>query len=326
MRKFLSVLLLIIFILTFPLALLYFNAERTLLSPMYYKNALEKIDFYNRLTKIDPRVITDYLADKEGRGENLDSGPQTDQFISMLTSTISPDILKLTVENNIDEIFVNVLEKGKKTVEIDLTPVKGSMSLKNTSPEAKEFINQVKEKYTIPIPPALERAQKIVGKRHLMAPLYLGITLFLLLLSAVLWPNWKGRLRIPGIILLILGIIIVPTSFLMKLLPMPGLSIIEIKELSSIVKDLYDNLKSQFYFLYLVEGGGIFLLGLILIIVSGFVPGATATNKQVQIPVSPVQKDAAPLQKGAEVPKVEPVKEVAKVEPKTKESAEKKET
>lgn len=320
MRKFLSVLLLIIFILTFPLALFYFNAGRTILSPMYYKNAFEKIDFYNRLSKIDPRVITDYLADKEGRGENPNSGPQTDQFISMLTSTISPDIVKLTVENNVDEIFVNVLEKGKKTMEIDLTPVKESMSLKNTSPQAKEFINQVKEKYTIPIPPALERAQKIIGNRHLMAPLYLGIALFLLLLSAILWPNWKGRLRIPGIVLLILGIIIVPTSFLMKLLPMPGLSIIEIKELSSIIKDLYDNLKSQFYFLYLLEGGGIFLLGLILIIVSGFVPGAKTAQKQVQIPTSPEQKNAAPLQKAPEVPKAEPVKEETKPGPKVKES------
>lgn len=301
MRKFLSVLLIIIFILSFPLALFYFNANRTILSPMYYKNAFSKIDFYNRLSKIDPRIITDYLAEKEGLDENPDSGPQDAEFINAITSTISPEIVKITVENNVDEIFVNVLEKGKKTMDIDLTPIKQSLSLKNTTPEAKEFIGQLKEEYSIPVPKELEGLQKTIGKRHVMAPLYLAIALFLLLLSAILWPDWKGRIRTPGIILTIFGIIIVAGSFVLKLLPMPGLGLIEIKELSGLVGDLYNNMKSEFYFLYLIEGATIFGLGLILLIVSAFLPGNKVVQEQIQIPASPVQKETEPIKK-AEIP------------------------
>ncbi|MFA7243949.1 MAG: hypothetical protein WC080_01530 [Patescibacteria group bacterium] len=309
MRKFLSILLLVIFILTFPAALFYFNSERTILSPTYYKNAFEKVDFYNRLMKIDPRTITNYLAQKEGGDQNMDSGPQSDEYIAHVMSMISPEIVKTTVENNINEIFNNVLDKGSKTMTIDLSLIKQAFSIQKLSSQDSEFINQIKEKYVIPVPPELEQAQKIIGKRHVTAPLYLGIVTLLLLLSAAMWPNWKGKLRIPGIALLIFGILTLLASLLLRYIPTPNLGMTEIKEFASLVQDLYNKFRSDFFIFYLAEGGGLFAVGLILIIVSAFLPGQKQQTAPVNIPQSPVQlQPAAPLKK-PEIPKAASTKE-----------------
>lgn len=295
MRKFLSVFLLVIFILTFPLALLYYNSNRTILSPKYYKNAFAKIDFYNRLITIDPRVITNYLGEQEGTGEKeIDQSVEAKEYYSRIMSMVSPEVLKMTVDNNVDQIF-EVLDNGSEAMTIDLSLLKNSFNINNLSGTDTEFISQIKDSYVIPIPQELKGMQTTIAKRNTMAPIYLGITLLLLLLSAALWPNWKGKLRAPGIVLLVMGIIIIPSSFLLKLLPMPGLGLISIKELSGIIGDLYNNMKSEFYSLYLIEGIAIFGLGLILTIVSAFLPGNPQVAQQVAIPASPPQNTPTPV-------------------------------
>jgi hypothetical protein len=307
MRKALSVILLILFILTFPLALLFFNANRTILSPSYYKSAFTQINFYNRLMAIDPRVITNYLAEKAGTDQkDIESDPQSTEYYSHIMSMVSPDVLKMTVDNNVNQIF-DVIDSGSTTMNIDLSLIKNSLNINNLSSTDAGFVNQIKSNYSIPVPTELASITTQVAKRKTSAPIYLGITLLLLLLSAILWPDWKGKLRVPGIILLIFGILIIPTSFLLRLLPMPGLGLVSIKELSSLIGDLYNNMKSQFYSLYLIEGISIFGLGLVLTIVSAFLPGNPQVAQQVAIPASPEQTDTAQAPKGAEVPKAEDI-------------------
>lgn len=317
MRKGFSVFLFILFILAFPLALFYFNSQRTVLNPEFYQKTFSEVNLYHRLLSIDPRIITNYLAQQEGEEANPISGPQTEEYISHIMSMVSPEVVESTVNNNVEEVLNNVLMNGSQTMTVDLSLIKQAFSVQKLSAQDSEFINQIKEKYTIPVPPELKGVQRSLGRRNTMAPIYLGIALFLLLLSAILWPSWKGKLRIPGIIFLVIGLFTAGTAVVLKVMPLPNLGVIDIPELANISKDTFGSIKNQFLSLYLLEGEIMAGLGLVLTIVSAFLPGEQAKTPQVSIPQSPAQTQPAALLKKPEIPNIKANKSA---EPKAKSS------
>lgn len=121
LRKFLTFLLLLFFIIIAPPAIYAFNLSRTLLDRELYTRTLEEIDFYQRA---GPLLADLFLADlAEAEGE-LPPAAQ-DEMKRVVSGIITPAWLKQETEKNID-IFFAGLDKGYNLPEIsfDLRPIK----------------------------------------------------------------------------------------------------------------------------------------------------------------------------------------------------------
>lgn len=275
MRKFLSIFFLLIFLLLFPLSLLSLNLKTSVLNPAFLRESFRQINFYSRIVKVDPRKVANYIASKGGGNEKVPP-----EQISKVLSYISPEDLQYTVEKNIDQYLASV-KRGESNFPVDLIAIKRSVLTKQTDPQTKELFSQIPDIYT---PPQTNQTAKgyssflSIGK-FLSYASYIFVALCLIL-SFVLWPTWRGRLRLIGVVLLIYGILILVLELIAQRVPIPRNIIADF--LDDILRDLLQTAKAKFLLLYLKESIVMISIGFALFLVSFFLKISPASPAPAQ--------------------------------------------
>jgi len=274
MRKAFAIIFFILFIIIFPWTLFSFNLKQTILSPTFYKQTFRKIDIYNRISKIDPQKVADYIksVQTEGSAEDVNSGQ-----IGDLLTYISPQDLQYTFEKNIDAYLASSA-KGQKDFAVDLSAIKKSISAKNPDAQTKDLLSQIPDSYSPPQTTAkLNKYVPYLPVSKILSYFGFGFSIFCLLMSFVLWPGWKGKLRMSGTIFIIFGAIILIGNLIVRPFPVPANFVAEF--LNGIAHDLTIIAKNQLLRLYLIEGLSMVGAGIIFWIVSFFIPSAVVAKE-----------------------------------------------
>ena len=266
--------LLLVFAALFPLTLLSFNLKTTVLNPTFFKQTFRQIDFYRRLVNIDPQKIVDYIAKKQG-----DSGGQagiSSKQIGATLTYIAPEDLQYTVEKNIDSYLASI-SKGEGNFSIDLTAIKKSVAKKGSDPQTKELLSQIPDSYT-PV-----QTSQTTRKYFSFLPIgkilsYAGpvFVLLCLIFSIILWPSWRGRLRLIGIALLVFGGIILIGYYIANKIPIPRGIVADF--LDDILRDILIAAKTKVLNLYLKESLSMVIAGLVLFVASFFIKSSQSSQ------------------------------------------------
>jgi hypothetical protein len=128
----LGVFILVLFIISFSTTVLLFTFQATFLSPSFFKNQLEKTQFYNRGSDL---IIDTIEATGETADQNFLAAIKT-----AVKKTFTPAFLKTEIEKNLDNglAFLNL-----KTAQPDI-----SIDLKSLEPAFKEYVYQEINKTT----------------------------------------------------------------------------------------------------------------------------------------------------------------------------------
>ncbi|MCX6809998.1 MAG: hypothetical protein NTZ65_04635 [Candidatus Berkelbacteria bacterium] len=282
MRKFFSILFLIGFIVFFPVSLFSFNLKHAVLTPTFFKETFRKIDFYKRITAIDPQKIVDYVKDKQGEAQLGISAKQ----IGTALSYISPDDLQYTFEKNLD-LSLNSASKGQSDFPIDLTAIKKSIANKSSDAQTKELLSQIPDSYT---PTQTNQTAKRffsylpIGKVISYAgPIFVAICL---ILSFLLWPGWKGKLRLVGTVLLIYGVtILIANLVISQRLAVPSHIVADF--LDGILKDILTAIKTKILLVYFYEGLILTITGFVFWLISFFIKTESSQKTLQNPPTTP---------------------------------------
>ena len=258
MRKFFSILFLIIFIVLFPLALLSFNLKTTILNPTFIKETFRQIDFYKRLVNINPQKVADYISKKQGENQTEISATSVKSILGYL----SPEDLQYTLEKNLDSYIKNA---AGDNVSIDLTAIKKSVASKNGDPETKEFLLQMPDSYS-PVSTNKTANKYFSWSEKIFSYSGAIFAILSLIFSIMLWPSWRGRLRILGIPFLIFGLIIIFGHFFLARISIPTAIVADFWD--DIFHDILVAVKTKVLLLYFREGLAMAILGFISIIIS----------------------------------------------------------
>jgi hypothetical protein len=277
MRKGCSVIFFILFILIFPTSLFSFNLKQTILNPVFYEQAFRKMDFYNRLVKIDPQKVADYISSKQPQGSS--ENVSTSQISGILTS-LSPQDLQTMVEKNINSYLASSA-KGNSNFAVDLTGIKTSVSSKNPNANTKDLLAQIPDSYQPPqTTTRLNKYSRYFPISKILSYLGFGLAILCLVLSFVLWPSWKGRLRMSGTVLFIFGIIILIGNLILRPINPPINFVADF--LNGIAHDLTVVAKNSILRFYLIEGLIMAGLGVAFWVVSFFINESAPSAETVK--------------------------------------------
>ncbi|MBI2845453.1 MAG: hypothetical protein HYX86_02780 [Chloroflexi bacterium] len=129
MRRFLTLFVLLVFIILTPLAVYAFNVSRTLLDPGFYKVTLEKANFYQAIIPLIAEAAGGVASEKIGEefGEEAPSLPQ-EEIAEVLGDLIDPVWLEQQIEGNVDAFFVWLgSNEDLPVISIDLRPIKAKL-------------------------------------------------------------------------------------------------------------------------------------------------------------------------------------------------------
>lgn len=266
MRKAFSIIFFVLFILFFPGSLFSFNLKQTVLSPVFYKNTFRKIDFYNRVSKLDPQKIADYINSRQTENsQSIDS----DQIGTILTFLPPPE-MQTFVEKNID-LYVKSSAKGESGA-VDLTGIKSALLSKDIDLQTREMVSKMPDTYVPPQTTSkLNKYFHFVPISKILSYFGLGFSILCLVLSILLWPGWRGKLRMSGNILLVFGITIIIGNLILRPIVIPSNFVADF--LAGLAHDFAQISKNSFLRLYLIEGLSMVGLGVIFWITSFFVTG-----------------------------------------------------
>ena len=265
MRKTFSIIFFILFILIFPSSLLSFNLKQTILSPIFYKNTFREIDFYNRITRLDPQKIASYIKSKQTKESNT---VDTDKIGNLITY-IAPEDLQYTFEKNVDS-FMQSSNSGQRAFAVDLTAIKKSISAKKPDSDTKELLNQIPDTYKPPQTTSwLNRYIPYIPVSKILSYFGFGFSILCLILSFILYPDWKGKLKMTGTILLIFGIFVIVGNLILRTISIPTNFVADF--LNGLAHDLTLAAKNEFLRIYLIEGIVMATLGLASLVVSFFI-------------------------------------------------------
>jgi len=258
------------------MSLFSFNLKHGVLTPVFFKETFRKINFYKRITAIDPQKIVDYVKEKQGEGQLNISAKQ----IGTALNYISPDDLQYTFEKNLD-LYLDSVSKGKSDFPIDLTAIKKSIASKNSDAQTKDLLSQIPDSYT----PAQtnQTAKRFFSYLPINKALSWAWPVFVvicLIMSFLLWPGWKGRLRLVGIPLLIYGIIILIGGLILQRLAIPSHIVAEF--LDGILKDILIAVKAKILLVYFYEGLILAIAGFLFSLTSFFIKTESIQNNVPQ--------------------------------------------
>lgn len=129
MRRFLTLLVLILFIVLTPVAIYAFNLSRTLLDPGFYKTTLEKADFYQAVIPLIAEAAGGIASEQvaEELGGEAPSLPK-EEIAAVLGDLIDPAWLKQQIEGNVDAFFAWLgSDEDLPAIAIDLRPIKAGL-------------------------------------------------------------------------------------------------------------------------------------------------------------------------------------------------------
>jgi len=252
------------------------NLSQTVLSKDFIKTELNKVDLYNRIVKIDPAELVKMFS-----GGQEASAEEVAGFKSII-DLISPNLVKNTVEPNLDRIYKSIFEDGPNLVEIDLSVAKNELLAKAPDPETKKMFSQMQDKYSWTLPKELVKIKNYINKpvKYLLP---LGVTLLLLIGLGILLPlSTKAKMRSASFFCLMTALILGSFYLLGRIMAVPLAAISMPQSVKPIVDDLLAVFKSDFVNLFLYEAIGAFTFSIILFAL-GFLFKRPTEDKPVQI-------------------------------------------
>jgi hypothetical protein len=228
------------------------------LSKDFIKTELNKVDLYNRIVKIDPAELIKMLSGgQEANAEEI-AGFQS------IISSFSPDLIKNTVEPNLDRIYKSVFENGPDLVEIDLSAAKGELLAKAPDKETKQMFSKMQDKYSWQTPKELVKLKNYVNKpaKYLLP---FAIVIFLLVgLGILLPPSGRAKMRSASFLCLMTALALGSFYLLGQMMTVPLSTIPAPESVKPIVDDLIVVFRSDFVNLFLYEAIAAFVLSIIL--------------------------------------------------------------
>jgi len=268
---------LLVFVILFPLALLSANLKFAILKPDFFKQTFRQIDFYKRLVNIDAEKAKIYIEKKMGAETEVPA-----ESIRGALNFISPEDLQYTFEKNLDSYLASA-SQGKADFAFDLSAIKKSVATKKGDPEIKELLMQLPDSYTP------TQTNKTAQKVFSLAPFrkilsYVGyfIVLSCLVFSFILWPGWRGKLRLLGVVLLIFGALILILRAVFIKTPIPTGMVADF--LDDIFRDILAAGKLKLLAYYLWEGVVMVAIGAIMMVASFIIKSPQGNETK---PVSP---------------------------------------
>jgi len=273
--------------------LLTVNFERTLLQSTFYKTILERNNAYERFLQTDPNFFNGIFKNLSGGSETgKDAEAGTAQIISVIKK-ISPEALQNAIESALDNIFVGVISEGGETIDINLSEIKSSIISQNPAKGEADLINSLSDNYSLSIPIEVSLASSITSFiKKAIWPVWIFCFLLLILIW-LLEPWWRERVRVTGVLMLIFALLSVLIPVFIKILPGP----IVATEIKALVADLFEDARNNILRLFLKEIVIIGAIGIVLIIISFFIP-----KRKVELQVTPEIKNNS-AQNPTNVPK-----------------------
>lgn len=268
MKKFIIVVCSIIIISISLPTLSAVNFERTLLQSKFYKTILDKNNAYERFLQTDPNFFNAIFKSLSGGSEeDKETEAGKAQVVSVIKK-ISPKALQNAIEMALDNIFTGVISQGEKTFDINLSEIKSSVIAQSPIKGETELINSLSDNYSLSIPLELNLASKITS---FIKKAVWPIWIFCLLLFILIWllePGWRERVRTTGIVAFIFAVLTLALPAFIMLIPSPEIS----AEIKALVADLFKDAKSNILRLFVKEIIIIGGIGVLLIIISFFIP------------------------------------------------------
>lgn len=133
-RKFLAVLIILIFIPLLMISILVFGLKTTLLNPLYLQTNFSQSNFYEKILDTGLPILAESLNKENQEGNQIDENIQVDDLVAIAQKSISPAWLQSQFDNLFEEFNDYLIGKSN---EIDFT-----ISLKDLKTSLRENFNQ----------------------------------------------------------------------------------------------------------------------------------------------------------------------------------------
>lgn len=258
MRNCLLAFVVIVFVLLVGPFFAVLNLSQTVLSKDFIKIELNKVDLYNRIVKIDPaELVKMFLGGQEASAEEIAG------FKSIISS-FSPDLIKNTVEPNLDRIYKSIFENGPNLVEIDLSVARNMLLSKAPDQETKQMFSQMQDKYSWQLSKEFVKLKNYINKpvKYLLP---FGIVILLLVaLGILLPPSARAKMRSASFLCLMTALTLGSFYLLGQMMTIPLATIPVPQSIKPIIDDLLSIFRSDFVNLFFYEAIAAFVLSIIL--------------------------------------------------------------